>query len=72
MIGVKFKTSHYYDLEEYIAKMTTMLDYQRIVRESISSIVKRSSGVQSLKGVLTAGLFKTVNYSWRKIKKMFN
>jgi translocator assembly and maintenance protein 41 len=72
MIGLKFKTSHFYDLEEYMIKMAGMLDYQRVVRESLATIVKRASIRQSAKGVFTAGLLKTVKYSWRKLAKMFN
>lgn len=70
MINRKFKTTHYYDLEEYIFKLTNRIDYKEIIMDSIASIVKYSSAVQSIKGVFSAGLFKTVNYSLRKLKKM--
>lgn len=70
MINHKFKTTHYYDLEEYIYKLTNRIDYKDIVRESASSIVKKSSFSQSMKGILTAGFVKSVDYSFRKLKKM--
>jgi translocator assembly and maintenance protein 41 len=72
MINLKFKTTHYYDLEEYTFKIANRIDYNEIVMESIRSIVKYASAVQSFKGVFTAGFFKTVNYSFRKLKKMIN
>ena len=70
IINLKFKTSHYHDMEEYIYKLTNRADYKEIVAHSVGNIVKRSSLIQSAKGVLTAGLFKTVDYSLRKLKKM--
>ncbi|XP_060552843.1 phosphatidate cytidylyltransferase, mitochondrial-like [Ruditapes philippinarum] len=37
---------------------------------SIASIVNKSSWSQSVKGILTAGLSKSIRYSWSKVKKM--
>ncbi|CAF0786343.1 unnamed protein product [Brachionus calyciflorus] len=70
IVNYKFKTTHFYDLEEYIYKLTHRVDYKDIVREAVTSIVKHTSLSQSLKGVLTAGAVKTVDYSVRKLKKM--
>lgn len=43
-----------------------------IVEQCINDIVWKSSVRQSLKGILTAGVIKSVKYSSRKIYKMFN
>lgn len=72
IINLKFKTNQYYDLEEYIYKLTNRVDYRDIVAQSIGSIVRYNSTIQSVKGVMTAGLMKTANYSFRKLKKMLN
>lgn len=72
IINLKFKTSQYHDMEEYIYKLTNRSDYKEMVTHSVGSIVRKSSTVQSIKGVVTAGLFKTTDYSMRKLKKMIN
>ena len=71
IINSKFRRTHHYDLEEYIFKLANRIDYKEVIGEAVSAIVKYSSTVQSLKGVLTAGMLKTVNYSMRKLNKMF-
>lgn len=70
IINHKFKTTHFYDLEEYIYKLTNRIDYKDIVREAAASIVKKSSLSQSMKGIFSAGIIKSVDYSFRKLKKM--
>ena len=65
------RVPHTYDLEEYVHKMAYRIDYREIIATALRSIVTWSSTVQTLKGVLTAGPLKTVNYSVRKLKKMF-
>jgi translocator assembly and maintenance protein 41 len=72
IINLKFRTSQYHDLEEYIYKLTNRVDYKDIVAQSVASIVRYSSVIQSAKGVLSAGLVKTASYSMRKLKKMIN
>ncbi|XP_077293467.1 phosphatidate cytidylyltransferase, mitochondrial [Arctopsyche grandis] len=46
-------------------------DCSRLVETSIRRIVWRSSVRQSIKGIFTAGIFKSLRYSGRKIQKMF-
>lgn len=72
IINLKFKTNQYYDLEEYIYKLTNRSDYKEMVAHSVGTIVRNSSTIQSMKGILTAGLLKTTDYSLRKLKKMIN
>ena len=71
IVKLKFKSlPHYYDMEEYIYKLTNRNDYKESVQEALASIVKYSSTTQSAKGLLTAGFIKSVQYSLRKLKKM--
>ena len=71
IVKLKFKSlPHYYDMEEYIYKLTNRNDYRESVQDALVSIVKYSSTTQSAKGLLTAGLFKSFQYSLRKLKKM--
>ena len=72
VINLKFKSKQHYDLEEYIYKLTNRVDYKEIVAHSVGSIVRHSSTIQSIKGVLTAGLVKTTDYSLRKLRKMIS
>jgi translocator assembly and maintenance protein 41 len=71
MIHHKFRSTHYYDMEEFIYKLTNCIDYKEIVGDSLKSIVQQTSTSQSLKGLLTAGFLKSVDYSMRKLNKMF-
>ena len=62
----------YPDLEEIIRQLAFDSNCADYVRQSLSEIVKGSSVSQSLKGVFTAGIVKTVLYSSRKVQKMMN
>lgn len=62
----------YPDLEEIIRQLAFDSNCADYVRQSISEIVKGSSVSQSLKGLFTAGIVKTVLYSSRKVQKMMN
>ena len=70
IINLKFKTTQYYDIEEYIYKLTIRSDYKDLVAQSISSIVRYSSLTQSIKSSLNAGFLKSLYYSTSKLKKM--
>lgn len=70
IINLKFKTTQYYDIEEYIYKLTNRSDYKELVAQSVASIVRHSSLTQSIKSGFTAGLFKSFFYSMKKLQKM--
>ncbi|XP_065163175.1 phosphatidate cytidylyltransferase, mitochondrial [Atheta coriaria] len=59
------------DTEDVLRAIAYDPDCSAVVEQCISEIVWRSSVWQSLKGVLTAGVVKSVQYSGRKIAKMF-
>lgn len=58
---------------EYLAKLShSRADVvATAVRKSVDSIVWRSSIVQSIKNIPTAGLGKSLQYSWKKVLKTF-
>lgn len=58
------------DLEEVIWTLAHDWDCGEYVAKSLANIVARSSWSQSIKGILTAGVRKTVKYSYSKVKKM--
>lgn len=58
------------DTEDVLRAIAYDPDCGFIVQQCINDIVWKSSVSQSLKGILTAGLLKSVKYSGRKIKKM--
>ncbi|XP_056590867.1 phosphatidate cytidylyltransferase, mitochondrial isoform X2 [Triplophysa dalaica] len=59
------------DVEEILLQVAQDPDCGSVVQHGISSIVKTSSITQSVKGIATAGLVKTVSYSVKKLQKMW-
>ncbi|XP_043978470.1 phosphatidate cytidylyltransferase, mitochondrial [Gambusia affinis] len=59
------------DVEEILLQVAQDPDCGAVVHQGISSIVKSSSITQSIKGIATAGLRKTVSYSSKKLMKMW-
>lgn len=58
------------DAEDCFRAIAHDIDCDTNVDIALRNIVWNSSVSQSLKGILTAGLFKSVVYSWRKVRKM--
>ncbi|KAM6979398.1 phosphatidate cytidylyltransferase, mitochondrial [Aplochiton taeniatus] len=59
------------DVEEILLQVAQDPDCGAVVQQGISSIVKTSSITQSVKGIATAGMLKTVSYSSKKLLKMW-
>lgn len=59
------------DTEDVLRAIAYDPDSNTIVRQCINDIVWKSSVKQSLKGILTAGLYKSIKYSSRKVLKMW-
>ncbi|XP_046391979.1 phosphatidate cytidylyltransferase, mitochondrial [Ischnura elegans] len=59
-----------YDAEDALRAMSFDPDSGVMVQSVLRDIVRRSSITQSLKGILTAGLMKSLRYSAKKIVKM--
>ncbi|XP_045179228.1 phosphatidate cytidylyltransferase, mitochondrial-like [Mercenaria mercenaria] len=60
----------YPDVEDIVRSTALDSDCAKYVSESISNIVNKSSWSQSIKSILTAGVRKSIRYSWSKVKKM--
>jgi len=52
------------------AKISRM-DASKFVSDGVSRIVRKSSFTQSAKGILSAGVRKSVKYTWQKVLKKF-
>jgi len=60
------------DTEDVLRAVACSPQYQDIVRKSLADIVWQSSIKQSIKNIPTAGLKKSLSYSWSKALKTFN
>ena len=58
------------DVEEILYRLSHNSQCDEIVSNCVSDIVKSSSFSQSVKGIITAGFFKSVKYSSAKVWKM--
>lgn len=65
----KYQVGVFPDLEEIIKKHAYDKECGKYVATSVQHIVKKSSLTQSIKGILTAGLLKSLRYSTSKILK---
>ncbi|VDP15364.1 unnamed protein product [Soboliphyme baturini] len=59
------------DLEEVSFVLSKDFEYMSVIRKALCYIVVRSSLSQTFKNIFSAGIVKTVSYSFRKMKKMF-
>ncbi|KAJ7994461.1 hypothetical protein DPEC_G00249500 [Dallia pectoralis] len=59
------------DVEEILLQVAQDPDCGSVVQQGISSIVKTSSITQTVKGIATAGVWKSVSYSAKKLQKMW-
>lgn len=60
------------DTEDVLRAIACSPKYQKMVQKSLTDIVWQSSVKQSIKNIPTAGLSKSINYSWSKALKTFN
>lgn len=58
------------DTEDVLRACAHSSIYRHVVQRSLNAIVFQSSAKQSLKNVPTAGLAKSIKYSWAKVQKM--
>lgn len=70
MESTKFKTRQYQDTEEVIRRLCVSTQRTDKIEHAVRTIVTRSSITQTLKGVLTAGFFRSSRYALAKLKKM--
>ncbi|XP_014245615.1 phosphatidate cytidylyltransferase, mitochondrial [Cimex lectularius] len=58
------------DAEDVLQDLAVTTKLSKMLEHCLSKIVLKSSIQQSLKGILTAGIFKSIQYSNKKIDKM--
>lgn len=58
------------DTEDVLRACAYSSDYRSVVNRSLDAIVFQSSAKQSIKNIPTAGIMKSIRYSWNKIQKM--
>ncbi|CAG0898168.1 unnamed protein product [Darwinula stevensoni] len=63
------KDGRHRDIEEVLRAVAAEVDCGEVLDAALQRIVQRSSLTQSLKGILTAGAYKSMIYSHRKMKK---
>ncbi|ODM94695.1 Phosphatidate cytidylyltransferase, mitochondrial [Orchesella cincta] len=64
-----FRDPRFFDIEDIMGELSYLPDLRLHIRTSISEIVRASSIQQTLQGVLTAGVFKSIRYAADKMKK---
>lgn len=70
LVSLRKRHGHVPDLEEVLRNLAHESHCGDYVTKSIERIVTGSSWSQSIKTILTAGVIKSVKYSWKKVKKM--
>ncbi|XP_076328309.1 phosphatidate cytidylyltransferase, mitochondrial isoform X3 [Tachypleus tridentatus] len=64
------KDGRHRDMEDVMRALANDIECGDMVTLAVRDIVWQSSWSQSLKGILTAGIYKSLKYSFRKIVKM--
>eukprot|EP00095_Tigriopus_kingsejongensis_P005438 maker-scaffold224_size251237-snap-gene-0.21 protein:Tk05438 transcript:maker-scaffold224_size251237-snap-gene-0.21-mRNA-1 annotation:"hypothetical protein DAPPUDRAFT_202995" len=64
------KDGRYRDVEDVLRAAAFDKDSDSMIRKALIDIIGKTSVSQAVKGILTAGLTKTVKYSGAKLKKM--
>jgi translocator assembly and maintenance protein 41 len=71
LVNYRSKDGRMHDTEEVLRSFAHDGEYREVIKKCISGIVKQSSLSQGAKGILTAGLRKSLRYSYDKLKKMW-
>lgn len=65
-----FGTVEAYDLDDLLQRLAYDISYRKYLGQALANIVFHSSWSQSLKGLISAGLVKSLVYSKEKVVKM--
>ena len=71
LISIKNRDGRQRDAEDIIHNLSHDTNCGTMVQNSVAGIVKSSSLTQSVKGIFTAGVIKSYQYSAAKLKKMW-
>lgn len=64
-----FRDPRLFDIEEVMAELSYMPTIRTYIRNSISEVVWGSSILQTIQGLLSAGVVRSVRYAVEKLKK---
>ncbi|XP_022234956.1 phosphatidate cytidylyltransferase, mitochondrial-like [Limulus polyphemus] len=64
------KDGRHHDVEDVMRALANDIECGDMVALAVRDIVWQSSWSQSLKGIFTAGIYKSLKYSFRKLVKM--
>jgi len=59
------------DTEQVLRSLANDMECRNVVQSCVSTIVRRSSTSQTAKGILTAGVMKSLRYGMNKLRKMW-
>ena len=71
IVNMRSADGRHRDTEEVLRSLANDTECQSVVRSCVSTIVRKSSISQTVKGLLTAGLIKSVRYGMNKLQKMW-
>lgn len=72
LVNKRNKDGRYRDTEEVLRNYSNInSESAEIIQECVRGIVAQSSLTQSIKGIFTAGLLKSIRYSGSKLRKMW-
>lgn len=64
-----FRDPRLCDIEEVMAELSYMPTLRNFIRNSITDVVWGSSILQTVQGLLSAGIVRSVKYAWEKLQK---
>jgi len=71
LVNTRSADGRHRDTEQVLRSLANDTECRNVVQSCVSAIVRKSSISQSAKGLLTAGLTKSLRYGMSKLKKMW-
>ena len=71
LVNARSADGRHRDTEQVLRSLANDSECRNVVRTCVSAIVRKSSMSQTAKGLLTAGLTKSLRYGMSKLKKMW-
>lgn len=71
LVNARSADGRHRDTEQVLRSLANDTECRNVVQSCVSTIVRKSSTSQTVKGVFTAGLTKSLRYSMSKLKKMW-
>jgi len=71
LVNARSADGRHHDTEQVLRSLANDTECRNVVQSCVSTIVRKSSVSQTVKGLLTAGLTKSFRYGMSKLKKMW-